>query len=82
LLVVISETLELEQAMTVERERGWRTSEVAALFHVRTSTVTRWVREGRVHPADVPGHHYLIPNSEVLRLYKAAKEHDFDLLDE
>lgn len=68
--------------MQQQRQRCWRTSEVAALFHVRTSTVARWVREGKVHRAEVPGHHYLIPNSEVLRLYKAAKEDGFDLLDE
>ena len=52
---------------------AWRTCEVAALFHVQPSTVSKWVRRGKIRDESAPGGGRQIPSREVLRLYKASK---------
>jgi excisionase family DNA binding protein len=58
---------------TVELRRGWRTSEVAALFHVSPHTVSVWVRQGRLNAARTPGGHLRIANEDVLRLFQDGR---------
>lgn len=43
-------------------------TEVARLFQVSASTVTRWAREGKVPAKRTPGGHYRYPAAEVRRL--------------
>jgi excisionase family DNA binding protein len=42
--------------------------EVAEIFQVSPSTVTRWAREGRVPARRTPGGHYRYPADEVRRV--------------
>ena len=58
---------------TKSRTTGWRTCEVAALFHVQPSTVSKWVRKGKLRTQELPGGGHAIPSDEVLRLYRASK---------
>jgi predicted site-specific integrase-resolvase len=60
-------------AQTETQATSWRTCEVAALFHVQPSTVSKWVRRGKLHAESVPGGGHVIPNHEVLRLYRASR---------
>jgi excisionase family DNA binding protein len=43
-------------------------TDVARLFQVSASTVTRWAREGKVPARRTPGGHYRYPAAEVRRL--------------
>jgi predicted site-specific integrase-resolvase len=58
---------------TTRHATGWRTCEVAALFHVQPSTVSKWVRRGKLRTESLPGGGHAIPSHEVLRLYRASR---------
>jgi len=60
-------------AHTTAQTTAWRTCEVAALFHVQPSTVSKWVRRGKLTSEPAPGGGHQIPSREVLRLYRASK---------
>ena len=55
--------------------------EVARLFQVSASTVTRWAREGRVPARRTPGGHYRYPAGEILRLAATSGVDDLLRLD-
>jgi excisionase family DNA binding protein len=48
--------------------------EVAALFGVRTTTIARWVREGRLGSLATPGGHRRYRPADVRTLLEAARE--------
>jgi excisionase family DNA binding protein len=52
-----------------------RPREVAEIFDVRTATIARWAREGRLSPVRTPGGHRRYPRAAILRLL-AADEPD------
>ena len=53
---------------TVKSPEWLSRTEVARLFQVSASTVTRWAREGKVPAKRTPGGHYRYPAAEVRRL--------------
>ncbi len=55
--------------------------EVAAIFHVSPSTVTRWAREGKVPAKRTPGGHYRYPAEEVRRIAGTSEPGDLVRLD-
>jgi hypothetical protein len=61
------------KTQTTAHMTAWRTCEVAALFHVQPSTVSKWVRNGKLSSEPAPGGGHQIPSREVLRLYRASK---------
>jgi transposase-like protein len=61
------------KTQTTAPATAWRTCEVAALFHVQPSTVSKWVRNAKLSSEPAPGGGHQIPSREVLRLYKASK---------
>jgi hypothetical protein len=61
------------KTQTSAHTTAWRTCEVAALFHVQPSTVSKWVRRGKLSSEPAPGGGHQIPSREVLRLYRASK---------
>jgi len=56
-------------------------TEVARLFQVSASTVTRWAREGKVPAKRTPGGHYRYPAAEVRRLAGTSGPGDLVRLD-
>ena len=56
--------------MTIMKSSGVSMSrrEVADLFHVSPSTVTRWARQGRIPVYRTPGGHYRYPAAAIRRL--------------
>jgi excisionase family DNA binding protein len=52
-----------------------RPREVAEIFDVRTATIARWAREGRLSPVRTPGGHRRYRRAAILRLL-AADEPD------
>jgi excisionase family DNA binding protein len=62
--------------------REWLSrTEVARLFQVSASTVTRWAREGKVPARRTPGGHYRYPEAEVRRLAGTSGPGDLVRLD-
>jgi len=55
--------------------------EVARIFQVSPSTVTRWAREGRVPAKRTPGGHYRYPADAVWRLAGTSEPADLVQLD-
>jgi excisionase family DNA binding protein len=55
--------------------------EVARIFQVSPSTVTRWAREGRVPAKRTPGGHYRYPAEAVRRLAGESEPVDLVRLD-
>jgi excisionase family DNA binding protein len=51
-----------------DRDQLLRQREVAELFGVRTATIARWAREGRLAPFRTPGGHRRYSRDAVLRL--------------
>jgi excisionase family DNA binding protein len=45
-----------------------RPREVAALFGVRTATIARWAREGKLTPLRTPGGHRRYSRADIRRL--------------
>ena len=63
-------------------EDSWLTrTDVAHLFQVSPSTVTRWAREGRIPAKRTPGGHYRYPAPEMRRLAGTAAPGDVVRLD-
>jgi len=63
-------------------EDSWLTrTDVAHLFQVSPSTVTRWSREGRIPAKRTPGGHYRYPAPEMRRLAGTAAPGDVVRLD-
>jgi len=61
---------------------AWLTrTDVAHLFQVSPSTVTRWAREGRIPAKRTPGGHYRYPAPEMRRLAGTAAPGDVVRLD-
>jgi excisionase family DNA binding protein len=61
---------------------SWLTrTDVARLFQVSPSTVTRWAREGRIPAKRTPGGHYRYPAPEMRRLAGTATPGDVVRLD-
>jgi len=61
---------------------SWLTrTDVAHLFQVSPSTVTRWAREGRIPAKRTPGGHYRYPAPEMRRLAGTAAPGDVVRLD-
>jgi excisionase family DNA binding protein len=56
-------------------------TDVARLFQVSASTVTRWAREGKVPAKRTPGGHYRYPAAEIRRLAGTSGPGDFVRLD-
>ena len=56
-------------------------SEVARLFGVSASTVTRWARTGLIRSIRTPGGHYRFPAAEVRRAASRASAADLVKLD-
>jgi excisionase family DNA binding protein len=55
--------------------------EVARLFGVSLSTVTRWARQGLLRAARTPGGHYRFPAEETLRAAREAEAGELTRLD-
>ncbi len=55
--------------------------DVARIFQVSPSTVTRWAREGRVPAKRTPGGHYRYPAEAVRRLAGGSEPVDLVRLD-
>jgi excisionase family DNA binding protein len=53
-----------------------RPREVAEIFGVRTTTIARWAREGRLTPLLTPGGHRRYPRAAILRLLAEETEPD------
>jgi excisionase family DNA binding protein len=67
---------------TGAEEDSWLTrTDVAHLFQVSPSTVTRWAREGRIPAKRTPGGHYRYPAPEMRRLAGTAAPGDVVRLD-
>jgi len=49
-------------------------SEVAAIFAVNPTTLTRWAKKGKLHPIRTLGGHRRYRASEVLRVLAEATE--------
>lgn len=49
-------------------EKQFTPREAALLLHRSQETLIRWVKTGKLKAARLPGGHYLIPESEVLRV--------------
>jgi excisionase family DNA binding protein len=63
-------------------EDSWLTrTDVAHLFQVSPSTVTRWAREGRIPAKRTPGGHYRYPAPDMRRLAGTAAPGDVVRLD-
>jgi excisionase family DNA binding protein len=56
-----------------------RPREVAEIFGVRTTTIARWAREGRLAPLRTPGGHRRYPREAILRVLAADAEPDGDV---
>jgi len=68
--------------MGAAEEDSWLTrTDVAHLFQVSPSTVTRWAREGRIPAKRTPGGHYRYPAPEMRRLAGTAAPGDVVRLD-
>ncbi len=69
-------------APDVTDTESWLTrTDVARLFQVSPSTVTRWAREGRIPSKRTPGGHYRYPAPEMRRLAGTASPGDVVRLD-
>lgn len=55
--------------------------EVARLFLVSPSTVTRWARQGKIPVLRTPGGHYRYPAAPLRRMAGHAPEAELDRLD-
>jgi excisionase family DNA binding protein len=55
--------------------------EVAELFQVSPSTVTRWAREGRIPALRTPGGHYRYPAAAMRRLAGLPRQGELLRLD-
>ena len=55
--------------------------DVAEIFQVSPSTVTRWAREGRVPAKRTPGGHYRYPAEAVRRIAGTSEPADLVRLD-
>lgn len=55
-----------------------RPREVAEIFGVRTTTIARWAREGRLVPLRTPGGHRRYRREAILRVLAAEAEPDGD----
>jgi excisionase family DNA binding protein len=53
-----------------------RPREVAEIFGVRTTTIARWAREGRLTPLRTPGGHRRYRRGAILRVLAADAEPD------
>jgi excisionase family DNA binding protein len=69
------------QTETSPPEEWMSRGEVARLFRVAPSTVTRWAREGRVPARRTPGGHYRYPAAAVRRLADSSMVGDLVRLD-
>lgn len=55
-------------------EKLVKTSAVAALFGVTSSTVSRWIRAGKVEAIKTEGGHYRISRAEVDKLMERSRD--------
>jgi excisionase family DNA binding protein len=55
--------------------------EVAKLFLVSPSTVTRWARQGKIPVLRTPGGHYRYPSGPLRRLAGHVPDAELDRLD-
>jgi excisionase family DNA binding protein len=60
--------------MSEPDDRLLKPSEVAALFGVNAKTVSRWAKEGKLHPIRTLGGHRRYKASEVLRVIQEGAE--------
>ncbi|HEY6928239.1 MAG TPA: helix-turn-helix domain-containing protein [Thermoanaerobaculia bacterium] len=72
---------ELELSDTPSRERFWSRREVARLFGVSVSTVTRWARLGLLKTVRTPGGHYRFPAAETRRAARELGQTELTRLD-
>lgn len=78
----LSETTITRRPAVAAEEDSWLTrTDVAHLFQVSPSTVTRWAREGRIPAKRTPGGHYRYPAPEMRRLAGTAAPGDVVRLD-
>jgi len=70
------------RSVPIAGEDSWLTrTDVAHLFQVSPSTVTRWAREGRIPAKRTPGGHYRYPAPDMRRLAGTAAPGDVVRLD-
>jgi excisionase family DNA binding protein len=60
--------------MSEPKDRLLTPAEVAAIFRVKPRTVTRWAKEGKLHPIRTLGGHRRYKASEVLRVIEQSIE--------
>ena len=75
------ETMTLRRPAGMEEDSWLTRTDVAHLFQVSPSTVTRWAREGRIPAKRTPGGHYRYPAPEMRRLAGTAAPGDVVRLD-
>lgn len=74
-------TIARRQGAGIEEDSWLTRTDVAHLFQVSPSTVTRWAREGRIPAKRTPGGHYRYPAPDMRRLAGTAAPGDVVRLD-
>jgi excisionase family DNA binding protein len=72
---------EPDSSDVLSRERFLSRREVAQLFGVSVSTVTRWARQGLLKTVRTPGGHYRFPAAETRRAARESGEAELTRLD-
>jgi excisionase family DNA binding protein len=78
--ITVVEPVEVE-VVQKEKPRFLTRREVAALFGVSASTVTRWAQKGLLRTVRTPGGHYRFPAAETHRLAQSADRAELLRLD-
>lgn len=77
-MAIVVEEHSLEQAV---QSRFLTRRDVAALFGVSASTVTRWAQRGLLKTVRTPGGHYRFPASETRRMAQSPERTELMRLD-